>query len=213
MMTSNPRFLDLTGQIFSRLTVLRYSHVRRATCGALKHYWVCKCECGIKKIVEGVSLRSGKTKSCNCFRFSGIHRTHGLSNTAQYAVWAAMLARCRNKRNRQYPDYGGRGILVCDRWLTYANFICDMGERPSDHTIERLDNNKGYCPENCQWVTQRDQNNNRRDNVQVDFRGETKTLAQWASDLGLNYFTLYNRLITLRWPTDRAFLQPVRLRS
>lgn len=122
-----------------------------------------------------------------------------------------MLTRCRNPKSTAYARYGGRGITVCERWLSYENFLADMGRRPSaQHQLEREDNEKGYGPDNCRWATRTEQANNRRSNVLVEYHGQTKTVAQWATELGFGKMSFWRRLFRHKWDKERAFTQPMR---
>lgn len=147
-----PKKINLTGKVFGRLTVLSENgrlHNRPA--------WLCRCECGTEIVTRSNSLTSGYTKSCGCFnkdRLKEAHTTHGMTGTSTRNSWKKMLDRCNNSRNKQYADYGGRGIAVCDRWLKFENFLEDMGEKPMpEHQIDRKDNNLGYYKGNCHWAT------------------------------------------------------------
>ena len=123
----------------------------------------------------------------------GHARDRGRSST--YNAWTAMMQRCRYPKHKQYADYGGRGINVCDRWLTFENFVADMGERPKGLTLDRWPNNDGdYAPGNCRWATRTEQNRNRRDNRMVTWGGETLCLAEWAERLGITRSSLHERL-------------------
>lgn len=170
------RFKDLTHKTFGRLRVIFYlgtDENRRA-------HWLCRCSCGSKPIsIEGGALKAGRTVSCGCYAkevatqrridniesFTGPRLRHGQFGTAVHRTWTAMIARCTNPRRDNYKHYGGRGIKVCERWMKFENFYADMGDRPEGKTIDRKDVNGDYCPENCKWSTQSQQNMNRRKSI------------------------------------------------
>lgn len=200
---SNRRFINLTGQKFDRLTAISYAgrHNRDS-------YWNCLCSCGKESVVTTSHLRKRTIKSCGCLR-RDILTTHGHSkSTPEYRIWSAMKTRCTNPRQEGFPNYGGRGIKVCERWLSFENFLADMGHRPSPtHEIDRIDNNGNYEPDNCHWATKRQNRNNRRDSRLLTHEGKTQSIAQWAEELGFNYSTLYQRL-KLGWTTSSALNTP-----
>lgn len=117
-----------------------------------------------------------------------------MSRSQLYGTWAMMRARCSNPDHKAYPDYGGRGVTVCERWKSFENFIADMGERPAGMTLDRIDNDKGYSPENCRWATRKQQNNNSRKNRLLTHEGRTQTLSAWAGEAGLSRGALLKRL-------------------
>jgi hypothetical protein len=122
------------------------------------------------------------------------NKRHGMKDTREYRIWAGMLNRCRNPKVKAYPDYGGRGIKVCDRWVLFDNFYADMGDCPPGWTIERRDSNGDYEPDNCEWLDRTRQNWNRRDSRLVTFDGVTKPLNTWRQEFGMSSSSLYNRL-------------------
>lgn len=198
--------IDLTGRKFGRWTVLADTTPERRPKGFLKRryqgvtQWRCQCECGkIKEHVLYTSLTSGCSQSCGCLR-SELHRkpdneVHALRNPL-YSIWMSMKTRCYNERHVTYPNYGGRGIGICDRWLeSFDNFAKDMGPRPSDnHSVERKDNNGDYSPENCCWHTHLGQSNNRRNNLVHQWKGKRMNLTQIARMEDVDYSTLYSRV-------------------
>lgn len=153
--------LDLTGQRFGRLIAIdRAPNIKDN--GGSWTAWLCKCECGAVVTVRTGCLRRGDTQSCGCLR-SEIITKHGGSASPEYWVWHAMHQRCENPKHESYRNYGARGITVCERWREFADFIADMGPRPSPgHSIDRLDNDGPYEPGNCQWATKPEQGRNRR---------------------------------------------------
>ena len=153
------KFIDLIGQRFGRLTVLS----RQGSIGQ-KVAWLCLCDCGNKRVIISEKLKTGRTKSCGCFQTEQRFK-HGMYGIPEYTIWGAMLQRCKNKNNVRYNDYGGRGIAVCRRWEKFVTFYKDMGERPQGLTIERIDNNKGYFPDNCKWATMTENLKNKRNNI------------------------------------------------
>jgi hypothetical protein len=138
---------------------------------------------------------------------------HGGKGTRAYRIWQAMLNRCRNANVVCYPHYGGRGIKVCERWHSFPAFLADMGEPPEGTTIERVDNDGDYAPGNCRWATRKEQMNNTRACKLVTYNGKTQTVAAWAEELGINRYTLYNRLNDYGWSIEQSLTVVARPRG
>lgn len=189
---------SLIGRKFGKLEVLEHSHYKNG-----KHYWKCKCECGniANKAKSSSDLKSGKVRSCGCLRdemFSiNRRKTHGKSKTRLFRIWSSMLQRCYYKNGNAYKDYGARGIEVCEEWRRdfeqFHSWAIGNGYEP-DLTIDRIDNNKGYSEDNCRWATYEEQNRNRRNNVIIEYEGESFFISDLATKLGLNKTTLSNRI-------------------
>lgn len=201
--------IDHTGKKFGRLTALHYSHTsdKRA-------YWVCRCDCGNTKVVRGKELGNGDVKSCGCLAIetkTTCQLTHGESRgkrTKEYIAWKGLKNRCYNKNNRKYKNYGARGISVCERWrYSYENFLADMGRAPSkDHSVERDNVNGNYEPSNCRWGTIEEQASNKTKTLRMTAFGRTQTLAQWAREYGICYYTLRQRVRIYGWPPEESLV-------
>lgn len=202
-------FKDLTGQRFGRLTVIeKAKNIGEYTT------WKCKCDCGNMLITRGNSLKSGRTKSCGCYNHEvrinqKIFLTHGMSKTRQFVIWYHILERCHNVKDKEYKNYGGRGITVCNKWLTFEGFWEDMQEGYSDKlTIDRIDTNKGYYKENCKWSTPTQQANNRRNNVFFTAFGVTDTLANLCRIFNATYKTVFSRVRYQNMDIETALTKP-----
>lgn len=200
--------IDLSGQIFGRLTVLEQTENKNG-----RVQWKCRCECGNIVPVQSGCLRDGHTKSCGCLCLElAIKRktTHGMRNTPEYNVWTLMLRRCRNSNDDAFKNYGGRGITVCDEWQhDFMAFYKYVGKRPSSkHTIERIRNNGNYEPGNVRWATRSEQNNNSRGNHKITIHGWTMNLGQWARFVGKSRQTISSRL-QKGWYPAKAIFYPI----
>lgn len=202
------RYIDLTDETFGRLRVLGREGINKH--GQLT--WACECECGNRKVTLGMLLRKGQVQSCGCLQkeiTASINKTHGKAATPIYYIWRSMMDRCHAPKSNAYSRYGGRGINVCERWQSFEDFYADMGDRPEGKSLERIDNNGDYSPENVVWADAKAQANNRRSNVILEHNGEKKTMQQWADQLGVKIQTIWAR-IDRGWTVDRALTQEVR---
>ena len=199
--------LNLKGKEFNYLLVQKRSGSNKQG----RSTWECLCKCGTTIIATGSLLVSGNVQSCGCFKIEKMkingkqRRTHGMKKTPEYTAWRNMKDRCYNKKDKNFKTYGGRGITVCEQWRnSFENFLKDMGKKPSKkHSLDRVDNNKGYSPDNCKWVTMQEQSNNRRSNKRISFQGITMTIAQWARFRGITYPALAQR-IRNNWDIAKA---------
>lgn len=187
------RLIDLIGQEFGKLVVV--SAWGRDDDGGVT--WICLCACGEYAVVRGSLLRKDETKSCGCWLRERLI-IHGQTKegniSSVYGIWVSMKQRCNNPKDKGFKNYGGRGIKVCKRWGKFANFFSDMGEKPKNLSIERIDNSKGYSPDNCKWATRTAQARNSRQNHTIEYQGKTMCISEWAEELGVNCSTLRGRL-------------------
>ena len=201
-------YIDLTGQRFGQLTVLY--RVENNDRGEIQ--WLCHCDCGNDTIVTSGHLRSGGTKSCGClYKRKPKYDGEG-SYDPMYPTWNNMINRCNNPNSNRYDDYGGRGITVCDEWLDFNNFRNWANETKTDETLtlDRLNNDLGYSPDNCRWATAKEQNSNKRNNLLFELNGEICTLKEWCRRFNVNYLTIYSRIYRDGWDFNTAILTPVR---
>lgn len=207
-----PKVIDLIGNKYGKLIVIE--RAINSTDG--KAQWKCKCECGNHSVVKAANLKKRvmPTISCGCIsgRIQGIDNVESMS---EHKKWRAMLNRCLYlpEYHPQYKDYKGKGITVCDRWRVFKNFLDDMGPIPTtQHTLDRWPDPEGpYEPGNARWATMKEQGNNRTNNRRLTYKGETKTVSEWADLLGLNQTYISHRL-ALGWSIEDAIERPVILR-
>lgn len=170
--------------------------------------WLCRCFCGNKIIVNGDDLNSGHTKSCGCLKKEIVisrFTTHGMTKTRQFFIWLNLKRRCLEKTNNRYKLYGGRGITYDPKWETFEGFWEDMKEGYKDDlTLDRIDNNGNYCKENCKWATRKEQANNTSRNHHLTYKGEKKTIAQWAREYNISYKVFWSKLKKANWSIKRA---------
>jgi len=186
---------EIGGQRFGRVVALN-----RVGFGPGRARWNCRCDCGTEFITTGVDLRSGNTKSCGCYkreRLGASSTTHGATRdgmSGAYRSWLSMKSRCLRKGNNRFRHYGARGIAVCDRWLSFENFLADMGERPDGYSLDRMDLNGHYEPDNCRWATRQQQMSNQRQTKRVVLNGEVMHQAEAARRAGVNPSTIIDWL-------------------
>lgn len=187
-----PRKALQYGQVFGNLTVICPS--LSVDSNDNRYYWF-KCSCGAEVDIVGQSVLSGNSSSCGCRKF-----THAMSKSVEYKTWQAMKARCTNSKNKSYIDYGARGIKVCDRWLeSFENFYSDMGDKPAgDYSLDRVDNDLDYSPDNCRWATRDEQNRNKRCNKQVTVNDVVMLVSEYADQINTPRTTVY------RWYTNNT---------
>lgn len=197
------KHVDIQGKKFGRLTAVEFIPGPRP-------HWSCKCDCGNITTASYSKLHTGHTKSCGCYMLEVSKKngeanfTHKMSHHPLYHTWVNMIARCYHPDRPDYPYYGGRGIQVCERWReSPENFIVDMSPRPPNTTLERTDVNGNYGPDICIWATRKAQARNRRNNVLLTFKGETKYMTDWCEELGINQSTLSCRL-SRGWSVEDA---------
>jgi hypothetical protein len=216
------KFINLLGMEFSKLTVICRDGTNKS--GVVQ--WLCKCDCGNIKTIDGNSLRHNRTVSCGCWNIEAamINGTkHGYAGgknknlSITYCSWSHMKDRCSNLNSENYKYYGGRGITVCERWLGkngFVHFLEDMGERQNKkYTLERINNNLGYYKENCKWATKLQQARNMKSNRIFTINGEEKCLSQLAEEHGIKIGTLSSRINRNGWPINKALTTPTTKRN
>lgn len=187
------------GDVFGKLRVIKFHHKNERS----SRIWECLCQCGNRSLVPSNRLNSGKTKSCGCLKKTS-NIKHNMHKSCEYNAWRAMRERCLSKSRHYWDYYGSRGIGVCDRWNKFENFYADMGKRPSNkHSLDRIDNNRGYSPDNCRWATRTEQMRNTRGCSFLTWQGKTKTLTEWSIETGIDNDTIRYR-ITHGWSVHEA---------
>jgi hypothetical protein len=199
----------LDGLRFGKLLVLARAPDKVFSKGRKSVAWRCRCDCGREVTVIRSNLASGHSKSCGCLKVEACSRTfrkHGLTDSKVHKIWCDMKARCTNPNADSYPIYGARGIIVCERWATsFESFVADMGHPPSpSHSLDRIDPNGNYEPQNCRWATRYEQANNKRNTKFYTFDGKTMTIPDWSRYIGVKASILHNRINRQKWPIERA---------
>lgn len=193
------------GDRFGRLTITGVEPERRNW----QVYVIAKCDCGVDHRAAWYHVKKGKIRSCGCL-LKEIRFTHRMTKDPIYKLWLSMKYRCTKPSNPRWKDYGGRGIKICERWMSFENFQADMSPRPSPaHTVDRKNNNGDYEPDNCRWATQHEQSLNKRSLIMATHDGETLPLAEWARRYGLNHHSLYTRVVRDGWSFEEAISRPM----
>ena len=184
------KYIDISNKKYGKLTALKINHIQILASGQKREHWLCKCECGNETIVSKVNLLNNHTKSCGCLKHEAYNFSHKKKNTRIYNIWTNIKTRCYNKNRKNFYNYGGRGITVCDEWkkdfMSFYNWAMANGYNDT-LTIDRIDVNGNYEPSNCRWVDIYTQANNKRTNHFLTYNGNTHTLAEWARIYNINY--------------------------
>lgn len=186
------RKIDLSGQEFGYLTALEPDNNPENK----RTKWICMCNCGALVSVDSYRLRAGITKSCGCKRYETKNKTHGMRHTRIYEIWCGVKKRCYNKNSKNYANYGGKGVAMCDEWRNdfYAFYLWSMDHGYKDDLmIDRINNSGDYSPENCRWITHSEQQRNRTNNIFIEKDGVKKTVGEWASEMNVNAKIAYQR--------------------
>lgn len=202
-----PKNQNLLGKRFGRLTVIKFLGISESR----QAEWLCRCDCGSMTVAPTGQLNFG-LQSCGCLNIEKT-TTHGMSNTRPYRIWQGMKSRCDNPKAYNYADYGGRGIKHCKSWTSFENFWHDMQKGYSpDKTLDRIDNDGGYCPENCRWATTGEQSQHKTNSALLTYNDQTLNVTQWAEKLGVSRKILYARK-RAGWPDDKVLETPYRPRK
>lgn len=189
---------EVIGSKYGKLTAISECSGYKKKDGYFMRKFLCVCDCGNEKEILANSLRTGASKSCGCERIKSSRESvmkHGMSGTRPYRIWRNMISRCTVEKYDSYKWYGGKGITVCERWKDFESFWEDMGAGYNDKlTIDRINNNGNYDPNNCRWATQKEQANNTSRNRFIEFNGERRTLTQWAEKMDVSAKMLDSRL-------------------
>lgn len=206
------KYNDISNEQFGYWTVLEYAGSNEKK----EAMWKCRCKCGTIRIIPGKNLRTKRSRSCGCMqrevaRESRIQSNkerakHGYRKTRLYNIWSGMKQRCLNPNDPGYKDYGSRGITICDEWKEFPKFKdWALNNGYADNlSIDRIEVDKGYSPDNCRWATPKTQNNNKRNNVMIEYKGKCQTVQQWSDETGIPYATILKRF-RKNLPTEKIF--------
>lgn len=208
------KVIDLTGQKFNRLLVIEPARTKSG-----KFAWKCKCDCGKFVIVKGFELKNGGTKSCGCYKNDIARKRltkHGLSRTKLRSILTSIHSRCENPNHISYKNYGGRGISVCKEWIedfsAFYEWAINNGYK-ENLQIDRINNDGNYEPNNCRFVTQKENLMNKRNTLVYAYDGKEKTLQEWAIESGIEYRRLRSRIKECGWSFEKAISTPVRVKN
>lgn len=210
------KLTDLTDKVVGRLLVQRRVEDYIQLNGRKRAQWQCVCACGNTVVVEASNLASNHTRSCGCLvedicsEIGFDNGTHRRSDTQEWRSWRGARDRCNNPNTKQYINYGARGISMCARWESFENFLADMGNCPANCSLDRVDVNGNYSPDNCRWASATDQMRNRRCTPRVTHDGEIKLLVDLATQYSLPYRAVYERVVRHSWPLEKALTKPLR---
>lgn len=202
---------NLTGQRFGRITVIERANDYISPKGCHRPMWLCRCDCGNEVVIDPSKLKSEHTQSCGCLKNEKARerlKKHGMSHTKTHQEWIGIRQRCLNPNCKDYKDYGARGITMCDRWRdSFEAFYEDVSKlkhfEEKEYTLNRIDNDGNYEPNNVEWASAITQQNNKRSNRLITYEGKTQTVAQWAREMNMSYSKLINR-IYLGWSIEKA---------
>ena len=210
------KFEDLIGKKFGRLIVIKRVENHVQPSGKQYVQWLCKCDCGNETVVRGANLKKGHTQSCGCLQKEKV-TTHGLKKTRLYVVWRDIKLRCFNPNANNFKDYGAKGVVMCEEWRNDFKAFYDWAKANGydekalrgECTIDRIDTNGNYEPNNCRWTDNLTQQNNKKNNRFLTYNGETHTIAEWSRILNIKTYVLYSRLYS-GWSVEQILTTPVK---
>lgn len=213
---------DIVGNKYGRLTVIKFDHskpvvLKNGIKNGFRYFYLCQCECGAYTITSRNALFCGESKSCGCYRkeqaYKANYKLNKYTNTRLYGIWIKAKQRCNNPNNHAFKNYGGRGITMCKEWFNNSKTFIDWAMTngyQENLTLDRIDVNGNYEPNNCRWVDMKTQCNNKRNNHNLTFNGETHTIKEWAAIIGIKRETLRNRINYFGWSIEKALTTPLK---
>jgi hypothetical protein len=210
-MAGNNEVHDRAGMRIGRLTVVKFSGFKEYKSGPRRSLWLCKCDCGNENVISARNIAEKNVLSCGCLQkeMAKKNAKHNMSRTKIYKIWTTLKQRCENNNDKNYPRYGGRGIMVCKEWAdSFDAFYMHMGDMPTGCSLDRIDNNGNYEPGNVRWATKVQQTRNKRGVHLFEFNGEMKTLKEITHEFGASYQTVHQRIFKLGMSLKDALLTP-----